>query len=188
MLVTSSALRTIRYIEEYELTAWRIAALVWMALVATGLILICWRIWFGRSARWLINANAVAALAVLIPCCFVDLSASAARWNVRHAREVGGTGESLDLCYLSRMGTPALLPLIELERHRLPAELQIRVINVRGALLDRLVEDQSHWWSWTPHGAMRLAAAQRLLGLSPARAAPLPNTAERHCDGTIYES
>lgn len=186
-LVASSALRTIDYIESYDLTGWRIAALAWMALVAIGLMLICGRIWFAKSTRWLINANALMAALMLIPCCFVDLDASAARWNVRHAREVGGNGQPIDLCYLSHMGAPALLPLIELERRPLPPDLAARVINVRSALFDRLADDQAHWWSWTPHGATRLARAQSLLGPLYPRTPPLPPTAERHCDGTIHQ-
>lgn len=180
LLVASSALRTIRYVEDYELTAWRIAALLWMALVATGLLLICCRIWFGKSARWLINANALAAAAVLIPCCFVDIQAIAAQWNVRHAREIGGRGQKIDLCYLQSMGSPALLPLIELEQRPLPSDLRDRVANVRGLILDRIVTEQSHWWSWTPHGAMRLAQARIRLGPAPAMPAGPP----RPCDGS----
>ena len=187
-LVASSALRTIRYIEEYELTAWRIAALAWMALVATGLVLVCGRIWFAKSARWLINANALTAALVLVPCCFVDLDASAAQWNVRHAAEVGGGGQKIDLCYLSSMGAPALLPLVELEQRPIPADLRERVGAVRGGLLDRIVEDQAHWWSWTPHGAMRLARARIALGPTPARAAPLPPGYARGCDGALYQT
>lgn len=170
LLVASSALRTIRYVQDFELTAWRIAALLWMALVATGLLLICLRIWTARSARWLINGNALAALAVLAPCCFVDIQAIAAQWNVRHAREVGGGGQRIDLCYLQSMGAPALLPLIELEHRPLPPELRGRVAYVRGDLLERLLAEQSRWWSWTPHGAMRLAQARQRLG--PAFYAP----------------
>jgi len=170
LLVASSALRTIRYIEDFELTAWRIAALLWMALVATGLLLICWRIWMARSARWLINANALAALLVLVPCCFVDIQAIAAQWNVRHAREVGGGGQRIDLCYLQSMGAPALLPLIELEQKPLAPDLRGRVTYVRSVLIERLLAEQSQWWSWTPHGAMRLAQARTRLG--PASFAP----------------
>jgi len=187
-LVASSALRTIDYIQAYDLTAWRIAALLWMGLVATGLILICWRLWMGRSTRWLINANAIAAAFVLIPCCFIDINAAAARWNVSHAREVGGTGSQLDLCYLRGIGVPALLPLIDLERHPLSPEFADRVHHVRGQLFDQLTARQAHWWSWTPHGAMRLARAQALLGPNPARAAPAPDSAGRYCDGVPYQS
>ncbi|HMI18290.1 MAG TPA: DUF4173 domain-containing protein [Sphingomonas sp.] len=183
-LVASSALRTIEYIEQFELTAWRIAALAWMALVATGLMLICWRMWFARSARWLINANALTATLVLIPCCFVDLDATAATWNVRHAREVGGAGSTIDLCYLRQMGAPGLLPLIYLEHRPLPPETLDRVRYVRSALFDRLAARQSTWESWTPHGASRLARAQMLLGPTPPQPQALKAGAFRNCDGS----
>jgi len=187
-LVASSALRTVDYIEAYDLTAWRIAALLWMELVATGLILICWRLWTGRSTRWLINANALAAASILIPCCFIDINALAARWNVNHAREVGGAGSQLDLCYLHGIGAPALLPLIDLERRPLSPEFADRVHHVRGQLFDQLANHQAHWWSWTPHGAMRLAKARVLLGLNPHRAAELAQNERRACDGAIMHS
>ena len=185
-LVASSARRTIDYIEAYDLTAWRIAALLWMALVAVGLLLICWRLWMARSARWLINANALAAALVLIPCCFIDIDASAARWNVDHSKEIGGAGSELDLCYLHRIGSPALLPLIDLERRRLPPELADRVHDVRGLLFNQLVERQAHWWSWTPRGAMRLARARALLGPNPPVSAPVPDIGHRQCDGSAH--
>ncbi|WP_163595012.1 DUF4153 domain-containing protein, partial [Klebsiella pneumoniae] len=58
LLVASSILRTLDYVAAYSLTSFRIAALAWMGLVAIGLALICWRMLAGRSAAWLINANA----------------------------------------------------------------------------------------------------------------------------------
>ena len=63
VLVASSALRTIDYIESSMLTAWRIAALAWMALVALGLVLICWRILAGRSIASAI-APAISAVTI----------------------------------------------------------------------------------------------------------------------------
>lgn len=180
-LVASSALRTIDYIEAYDLTAWRIAALLWMVLVAIGLALICWRIWFARSARWLVNANALVAALALVPCCFLDLGSISAYWNVRHAREVGGRGSEIDLGYLRRIGASALLPLSELEKRPLPPALADRVHFVRALVFGRLAERQAHWWSWTPRGAMRLARAQALLGPNPPAAAV---GIERNYDGT----
>ncbi len=184
-LVASSALRTIDYVEAYELTAWRIAALLWMALVAIGLILICWRLWMARSARWLINANALATALVLVPCCFLDLNASAAQWNVRHAREVGGASQAIDLCYLRGLGAPALLPLIELEHRALSPELADRVRYVRADILASLARKQAHWWSWSVHDALRLGTARRLLGPDPQQPLnPKPGYG-RTCNGTI---
>ncbi|MDB5423696.1 MAG: cydD, partial [Phenylobacterium sp.] len=97
LLVASTALRTLDYVQVYSLTRLRIAALAWMLLVAVGLALICWRLLRGKSSSWLINANALAAGMVLVACSFVDLGAIAASWNVAHAREVGGPGQPLDL-------------------------------------------------------------------------------------------
>ncbi|QDK34818.1 DUF4153 domain-containing protein [Sphingomonas sp. IC081] len=118
VLVASSIQRTADYIEAYSLTRLRIAALAWMVLVAFGLATICWRLLRNRSSAWLVNVNLAATALVLTGFCFVDLGTMAARWNVRHAREVGGRGAALDLCYLNRMGGSALLPLLELEQRR----------------------------------------------------------------------
>jgi hypothetical protein len=79
LLVASSILRVLNYIEVYSLTRLRIAALVWMGLVAVGLVLICWRLLRDKSSRWLINANALAAILTLTGCSFVDLGGVAAR-------------------------------------------------------------------------------------------------------------
>jgi Domain of unknown function (DUF4173) len=57
-LVASSMLRTADYIAFYDLTVMRIAALLWMGLVALGLMLICLRLMLGKSSAWLVNANA----------------------------------------------------------------------------------------------------------------------------------
>ena len=65
LLVASTMLRTFDYIEAYSLTRLRIAALIWMGLVAVGLVLICYRLLRGKSGAWLINANMLAALLVL---------------------------------------------------------------------------------------------------------------------------
>ena len=66
LLVASSALRTWDYVEAYGLTRLRIAALIWMTLVAVGLVLICLRLLRSKSASWLINANTLAAVLALV--------------------------------------------------------------------------------------------------------------------------
>lgn len=53
LLVASSMLRTIDYVEAFSLTELRIAALLWMLLVGIGLVLICWTILRGKPvAGW----------------------------------------------------------------------------------------------------------------------------------------
>lgn len=180
-LVASTALRTIDYIEAYSLTRLRIAALVWMGLVALGLALICWRLIRGKSAAWLIGSNAAALAAVLVACSLVDLGAVAAHWNVRHAREAGGRGAALDVCYLRRLGPAALVSLTEFERRPLTPDLHARVAEARRSAFERLSERQSNWRTWTFRGARRLATAKPLAQRLPP--APLATT---DCAGVPY--
>lgn len=162
-LVASSVLRTLDYIEAYSLTRLRISALAWMGLVGLGLVLICWRMLRGRSAGWLINANLAAAGALLTTCCFVDLGAIAAQWNVDHAREVDGNGAGIDLCYLAELDGSALLPLIDLEQRKLPGNLNLRTRIVRERIQARLT-DSSSKGGWTWINEQRLKEAAHRLG------------------------
>lgn len=182
LLVASTILRTLYYIDAYSLTRLRIAALIWMALVGIGLVLICWRIARGRSGAWLINANAAAGLVALTACAFVDLGAVTADWNVRHTREVGGPGVQLDLCYLNHLDASALLPLVELESRKLPSALRERVSWERNLIMDRLEQRQADWRAWTWRGARRLAQAEALVA---ARRLPRFAAGRRLCDGTF---
>ncbi len=181
LLVASTIYRTFDYIESYSLTVLRIAALIWMGLVAVGLVLICYRLLRNRSGAWLINANMLAALLVLAASTCVDLGRMAAAWNVSHAREVGGRGVQLDLCYLNELGSSALLPLLELEtRPDLPAELRDRVQWLRAQKLQHLAEAQADWHGWTLRGAGRLAEAQ---AIAAGHRLPPPRPLHRQCDG-----
>ena len=116
LLVASSALRTLDYVDAYSMTVLRLSALIWMALVATGLMLILWRLLGERSSAWLVNANALAAAVVLTGCTLVDLRATAAAWNVDTAIRRHTPLADLDLCYLDTLGPSAILPLARLEQ------------------------------------------------------------------------
>lgn len=179
LLVASSILRLIDYIEAYSLTELRIAALLWMALVAVGLVLIALRLIRAKSAAWLLNANAAAAAAVLLGSSTVDFGAVAARWNVDHARR----GDQLDLCYLHRLGSSALLPLIDLEQRAGGPELRDRVRYLRLDAMADLRADQADWHSWTWRNARRLAAAEALADVMPSTVRAAPNG--RDCDGAL---
>jgi len=181
LLVASTMLRTVDYVEAYSLTVLRIAALIWMGLVALGLALICYRLLRGRSGAWLINANALAATLVLAACCWINLGAIAATWNVRHAREAGGAGASIDLCYLHELGGRALLPLIELESRPLPDALRERVRWLRSGLMNDMAEEQSDWHGWIFRDAGRLAEAEALVA---ERRLPHHRPEPRQCDGS----
>ncbi len=161
-MVASSILRTLDYIDAYSLTRMRIAALAWMGLVAVGLMLICWRMLRGKSTAWLVNANVIAAGLVITACCIVDTGAVAAEWNVTHAREVGGRGAQLDVCYLASLDDSALVALAELEQRALPPPVLSRVAWVRFAIQGGLENRQKKWRGWTARGMRRLDRVRQL--------------------------
>lgn len=181
LLVASSILRTLDYIGSYSLTVLRLQAIAWMGLVGIGLVLICWRLLRGKSAAWLINANALFAGLTLLAFSVIDPAAVAAQWNVRHAKEAGGPGAEIDLCYLRMQGSSALLPLIELEAKVTDLVTQDRVRAIRAETMMLLEEGQSDWHGWTYRNARRLAAARAALAPNPAKPLPAPNG--RFCDG-----
>ena len=182
LLVASSALRLVDYIEAYSLTTLRIAALAWMALVATGLGLILWRLLKGRSAGWLINANTLAATLVLSVASVIDLGATAAAWNARMALRLGRAGPPLDLCYLGSLGPSGLVALATLERHARSPILKERLSYLRWRAQDDVVQMQQDWRSWTPRNARRMAQVEALVGIrAPALREDVRE--ERHCDG-----
>lgn len=168
LLVASTALRTLDYVQVYSLTRLRLAALAWMSLVALGLVLICWRMLRGKSASWLINTNVLAAGAMVAACSVVDLGAVAAHWNVRHASQVGGGGEALDLWYLQGLRQSALVPIAQLGRKSLAPEFAGDVACLRQRLLRDAENDQSNWRTWTWRGERRLRKARALAaGIPP---------------------
>ncbi|GAA0648397.1 DUF4153 domain-containing protein [Brevundimonas lenta] len=182
LLVASSIYRTADYIESYALTRFRIAALIWMAMVAIGLLLICWRLIRDKDGHWLIDANVRLVLVVLVIVSVVDLGAVAAWWNVRHAREVGGRGVELDLGYLRTLGAPALVSLVELEQTAPDPGLRDRAAAVRAEIHAQVRAEQADWRSWTWRDARRLDRVDRLAAGRPlARPTPGP----REWDGRL---
>jgi hypothetical protein len=183
ILVASSMIRTWDYVEAYSLTQFRIAALAWMVLVAFGLALICWRMLAGKSGGWLINTNLLTTGIMLTVFCFVDSAGMAARWNAMHAREVGGRGVQLDLCYMSDLGAEAILPLISLEAKPLPEGFRIKVKAVR-------VRQQQEAQSWMDRGGWTYRL-ETILTAARAKEATLPpldlGSDYRDCNGNIFK-
>jgi hypothetical protein len=111
LLVISSIYRLDLYVAAFSLTYLRLAAFIWMGLVATGLALMLIQIISGKSVSWLFNANAISLALTLYGCCFLNAPWLVARYNVEHCREVTGSGPGLDLEYLASLGSPQILPL-----------------------------------------------------------------------------
>ncbi len=107
-LVISSILRLDLYIGVYALTYLRVAAFVWMGLVAAGLALIIIRIALQKSGEWLLSANLLTLSATLYACCFVNFAATIANYNVDHSYEMTGKGVPLDIWHTRSLGPNAL--------------------------------------------------------------------------------
>ena len=111
VLMLTAAWRLGMYVEVYSLTRLRIAAAVWMLLVAGGLVLLLWRISVGRDNVWLTGRTMGWALAVLYVCCFVPFDPMIAGYNVSHCRELAGhdtKAPPIDVDYLENLGPDAL--------------------------------------------------------------------------------
>jgi hypothetical protein len=120
LLVISSIFRLDLYVAAYSLTYLRLAALIWMVLVAIGLVLILVQIVRKKSNSWLLAANAVSLALVLYGCCFLNAPRLVAYYNVEHSREVIGRGPYLDLEYLASLHSAEVLPPIEARLSEIP--------------------------------------------------------------------
>ncbi len=114
LLVASSMLRLDIYIEVYALTYWRIAALIWMGLVAVGLVLIVSRFALGRTTGWLITANVFALAATLYATSFLNFPDVIARYNLAHGHQYRPAPElRYDGRYIVSLGALALPAVLE---------------------------------------------------------------------------
>jgi hypothetical protein len=159
LLVLSSILRLDLYVEAYALTGLRVAALIWMVLVAFGLVLVIVRIAFRRTNGWLVAGNLLALGVMLYASAFVNFPRLIAEFNVSHSREVSGEGVFLDGYHLCRLG-PEALPAIE--RYLAAAGRVTTTAEDLAWCSERLVErhrqEMGEWraWSWRDQ---RLASA-----------------------------
>ncbi len=156
LLVISAMLRLDLYVEVYSLTMLRVAAFVWMLLVAVGLALIVARIALGRSSGWLVSLNAAALTATLYVCSFVNFPHVIASYNVAHSYELTGRGTNLDLDYLLELGPhaiPALEPLLAAHPDILHRKKPEHKIAVRFRLYNGLMQlhrlRMNDWRAWT---------------------------------------
>ena len=83
-LTASALLRLDHYVGLYGLTWLRLAAAIWMALVALGLLLVAVQIAQARSNRWLMIRCAGLGLGTLYLCNFLNFAAVVARVNLSH--------------------------------------------------------------------------------------------------------
>jgi hypothetical protein len=147
VLVISSILRLDLYVATFSLTYLRLAAFIWMLLVAAGLLLIFLQILLRKSNSWLLSANAATLALVLYGCCFINAPQLIASYNIEHSRTFGGTGPTLDFEYITSLG-PQSLPAIE-ARAAQNLTLRLAAMQYRTALNDQSRAYPNDWRAWT---------------------------------------
>jgi hypothetical protein len=150
LLVISSILRLDLYVAIYSLTYLRIAAFLWMVLVATGLVLIATRIAFRQSNAWLIRMNLASLGVLLYACCFVNFPKIIAEYNVTHSIEMSGDGVALDTAYLLDLG-PQAIPALDRYFAR-QKSVPVFLVGKRDALASSEVTRLQNWRAWNYYG------------------------------------
>jgi len=104
-LTLSSVARLEMYVDVYGLTRLRIAAAIWMCLVASGLGLILWQILKGLPNLWMIKRTCALGVCALYISCFTSFDATIGWYNLNRA-VIADRGY---LCDLSEDAIPAIL-------------------------------------------------------------------------------
>jgi hypothetical protein len=126
----------------------RVAAFVWMLLVACGLVLIVTRIVLDRSNGWLIRMNLMALAGVVYVCMFVNFPALVASYNVADSRDMGGKGPSLDINYLTGLGPQAIPAFDRFIGQQRPGDEQSFICR-RNALATAHRAELDSWRAWS---------------------------------------
>jgi len=144
-LTFTAAWRLHVYTDVYSLTRLRVAAGIWMFLVASGLAWIGLRIAGGSTNRWLINRVFITTFVVLFLSCFINFDGQIAWHNARHSREGGGSGFHLDYEYMRELGPEAIPALVWL-RDKGKYHPKKDVLN---ELRCQVNAQMSNWRGWT---------------------------------------
>ncbi|WP_428545619.1 DUF4153 domain-containing protein [Profundibacter sp.] len=116
-LMAGAVLRLDLYVEAYGLTYLRVAAFIWMGMVAAGLALIGWQVLRGAGNGWMLVRMAGLLVVVLYLCSFVNFADMIARFNLSREPEIyavqGGDRAPVRLdgdyiCDLGSMAMPAI--------------------------------------------------------------------------------
>ncbi len=161
LVVLAGATRRLQfYVEAYGLTRFRLAAALWMGLVATGFILILIKIRQNRPLRFLLRTNAVSTVLLLSAVTVLNLDGFIANWNV--ARHEAGATTPIDVDYLGSLSVgalPALARLVEVEDSQVAGRARV-------VLGERLAEERAahaSWQAWTWRRKAAIDAVEQAL-------------------------
>ena len=103
-LVVASATRLEIYVDVYGLSRLRVAAAIWMAVVAAGLCLVIWQVRSRHRTTWMLQRSALLGLAALYCAAFINIDGLIGRYNLTRAVK-------LDQVYLCGLSQAVLDPI-----------------------------------------------------------------------------
>ena len=103
-LVAASLWRLETYVDIYGLTRLRMAAYIWMGLVASGLCIVVWQIWADRPAAWMMLRSGALGAVTLYVCAFINFDGIIAHHNLTQPVEP----HARTICELSEGALPAM--------------------------------------------------------------------------------
>jgi hypothetical protein len=161
LLVASSAKRLMFYIDNYGMTLLRLSSLIWMGLVAFGLVLIAIKVFRNKSNLWLLNANLAAAVLVLLASAPLDYRAFVANWEASTIQNKIAAHQPVghvDLNYIGSLGpsaAPAVSRIVEVYKKNAAGVTALsRAPQYLPMLEQERKQSQLSWQSWTLRYAM----------------------------------
>lgn len=106
VLTFTAAMRVNLYIAEYGLTYLRTYAVIWLGLIAIGLVMVLWHVRRERSSVLLVMRLTALGLGTLYLCAFVNFASIIAKHAITRAADTGDAA-SVDWDYLCRLGPTA---------------------------------------------------------------------------------
>ncbi|MEL6464138.1 MAG: DUF4173 domain-containing protein [Pseudomonadota bacterium] len=104
-LVAASVWRLDIYVDAFGLTRLRLAAYVWIGLVAAGLGIVVVQIWRDKPAVWMLMRSGALGAVALYVCAFVSFDGTIARHNLGQI----DAPDMLALCWLSEDVIPVFV-------------------------------------------------------------------------------
>jgi hypothetical protein len=149
LLTATAGWRLWLYVEQYSLSRWRLATVIWLAIVAIGLSLLIERLRRRASLEWYLSRTLIGAVAILVACVWPDLDGFIARYNVAHCREVGSDAAPIDLGYLEGLGASAIPALERLASTSQEPKVAEEAAASARRMRERLDRDLRDWRGWT---------------------------------------
>lgn len=114
-LVAASVVRLELYVDVYGLTRLRVAAFIWMGVVATGLSITFAQVATRQSTPWLLNRCGLLGAVTLYACAFVNVDGMVARHNL----DTPAPRDAWYVCQLSQGAVPAIIAWEMIHRREL---------------------------------------------------------------------